>query len=81
MIYIVIIDLPKTNRIDKLFVKNRGVDETVQKGLDFFFIAQRSVHFVRFFLERGHLMLDGLKMAFKVVKDILKFLHDAIGDG
>jgi hypothetical protein len=80
VIYVVIIDLTKTNCIDKLFVEDCRVDEAVQKRLYFLFIAQRSVHFVRFFLERGHLMFNGLKMALKVIKNILKFLHYTIGD-
>ena len=39
MIYIVIVDLPQTNGIDQLFVKYSWIDETVQKGLDFLFVA------------------------------------------
>ena len=80
MINVIIVNLPKTDCINKLFVKDCRVDETVQKRLYFLFIAQRSVHFVRFFLERGHLMFDCLKMALKVIKNILKFLHYAISD-
>lgn len=55
---VVIVDLIEADGINELLIKYRRVNETVEHGLKLFSIAQRSVHLIRFLLQRSHFILD-----------------------
>lgn len=81
MVDIIIIDLSQTYGINQLFIEHSRVDKTIQKRLNFFFVAQGSVHFVWFLLKGSHLLFYGLKVTFEIVENVFQLLHDAISDG
>lgn len=67
MIDVVIVDFGSADRIDEFLLQHCALDEIAQQALHFLLVGERSIHFVRFLLQRSHLALDRLQVILEIV--------------